>query len=67
LSAYKEKVPIYYLGANFHMPDTTASFVILTLKAVLVKTAILKIGLLSLVLHVCIIIIIIIIIIITVG
>jgi hypothetical protein len=62
----KKKISMYYLRANFHMPDTTASFIIVTLTAVLVKTAILKTGLLILILHVCIIIIIIIIII-TVG
>jgi hypothetical protein len=46
-----------YLGADFHTPDITVSFVSVTQTAVLVKTAILTIGLLILILHVCIIII----------
>jgi hypothetical protein len=37
LLAYKEKISVYYLRANFRMPDTTASFVIVTLTAVVLK------------------------------
>jgi hypothetical protein len=54
---------LYYLRGNFHMPDTTDSFVTVTLTDVLVKTAVLTIGLLIFILHFCVIIIIIIIII----
>jgi hypothetical protein len=46
--AYEKKISIIYPGADFHTPDTTVSFVSVTQTAVLVKTAILTIGLLFL-------------------
>jgi hypothetical protein len=63
LLGFEEKISMIYLGADFHMSNTTVSFVSVTQTAVLDKTAILTIGLLILILYVCIIIIIIIIII----